>query len=175
MGGGKKGMDVFIGETDPSLVAFELDLGWARVASQDPVQWFNRYPGRFPMWHVKDIKGLKEAQDRQTEAFRNPPPPPQQRPAGAPPAGGPPAGGPPAGGPPPGGPPAMQTPPPGSPAPDGPAPIGLGELDYRPICAGWRAAGLEHWFLEQDLAARWPGGALESLRTSYANVKRLLA
>ena len=36
VGGGKKGMDVFISNTDPNLVVFQMDLGWARVAGQDP-------------------------------------------------------------------------------------------------------------------------------------------
>ncbi|HEY0776780.1 MAG TPA: sugar phosphate isomerase/epimerase [Gemmatirosa sp.] len=162
LGGGRKGMDVFITETDPALVAFEMDLGWARVAGEDPVQWFARYPGRFPMWHVKDIKGLAEAQARQAEAFRNPPPPPQGPPAM------PPTGGPPPGGPPPGGTQAA--------APlTGPAPMGEGEIDYRPIFAAWQRSGLEHFFVEQDLAMRWPGGALTSLQTSYDYMRRLLA
>lgn len=159
LGDGRKGMDVFIAETDPALVAFEMDLGWARVAGEDPVQWFARYPGRFPLWHVKDIKGLADAQARQAEAFRTPPQaPPAMPPAGGPPAGGPPAGGPPAGGP-----------------LTGPAPMGEGEIDYRPIFAGWRQSGLDHFFVEQDLAMRWPGGALASLQTSYDYMRRLLA
>lgn len=79
VGGGKTGMDVFIAGTDPSLVTFEIDLLWARVAGQDPVAWFNRYPGRFKMWHVKDMRDLKAAQARQAAAFQNPGAP---RPAG---------------------------------------------------------------------------------------------
>jgi sugar phosphate isomerase/epimerase len=55
VGGGKTGMDIFVAETDPALFHFQIDLGWARVANQDPVAWFARYPGRFRMWHVKDI------------------------------------------------------------------------------------------------------------------------
>ena len=72
VGGGKTGMDVFIANTDPSLVTFEIDLMWARVAGQDPVAWFDRYPGRFKMWHVKDMRDLKAAQARQAAAFQNP-------------------------------------------------------------------------------------------------------
>ncbi len=74
VGGGKKGMDIFIGETDPKLVTFEIDLGWSWVANQNPVDWMKRYPGRVKMWHVKDILALKAAQDRQMEVFKNPPP-----------------------------------------------------------------------------------------------------
>src|SRR5690606_12400878 len=47
LGGGRTGMDVFVAETDPEVVAFEMDLGWAIAAGQDPVEWFRRYPGRF--------------------------------------------------------------------------------------------------------------------------------
>ena len=70
VGGGKTGMDVFISETDPALVTFEMDLMWARVANQDPVAWFNKYPGRIKMWHVKDMKDLAAAQAWQAASFR---------------------------------------------------------------------------------------------------------
>lgn len=58
---GRTGYDVLLAETDPALVKFELDLLWATVAGQDPVAMFQRSPGRFVMWHVKDVKGLDEA------------------------------------------------------------------------------------------------------------------
>jgi sugar phosphate isomerase/epimerase len=64
VGDGKTGMDVFISETDPSVFNFQMDLGWARVAGQDPVAWFRKYPNRFPMWHIKDFENLKAAQER---------------------------------------------------------------------------------------------------------------
>lgn len=47
--------DILLNETDPALVHFELDLFWAEKAGQDPVKLFEKAPGRFPMWHVKDI------------------------------------------------------------------------------------------------------------------------
>ena len=34
---------------------FEMDLHWVAFAGENPVQWFNAYPGRFPLWHVKDF------------------------------------------------------------------------------------------------------------------------
>jgi len=73
VGGGRKGMDVFVAETDPSLVTFEIDLLWAEVAGEDPVAWIERYPGRFRMWHVKDMRELKAAQAQQAAAFRGAP------------------------------------------------------------------------------------------------------
>lgn len=48
-------MDIFIQETDPKLVSFEIDLGWAVAAGIDPLVYFKKYPGRFKLFHVKDI------------------------------------------------------------------------------------------------------------------------
>ena len=42
-------------ETDPQHVKMELDLAWAIKGGQDPVELFNHHPGRFPLWHVKDL------------------------------------------------------------------------------------------------------------------------
>jgi sugar phosphate isomerase/epimerase len=42
--------------TDPSLVKFEMDLYWVKYAEQNPVDWFKKYPGRFPLWHIKDME-----------------------------------------------------------------------------------------------------------------------
>lgn len=52
---GTTGYDVLVKEVDPKLVDFELDLYWARFADQDPLALFAKYPGRFAMWHVKDM------------------------------------------------------------------------------------------------------------------------
>jgi sugar phosphate isomerase/epimerase len=41
--------------TDKNLVKMELDLYWATKAGQDPVALFQKHPGRFPLWHVKDM------------------------------------------------------------------------------------------------------------------------
>lgn len=61
LGDGRTGFDVLLAETDPSLVQFELDLFWATFAGQDPVAMFQRHPGRYVMWHVKDMRGMEEA------------------------------------------------------------------------------------------------------------------
>jgi sugar phosphate isomerase/epimerase len=53
--GGKMPYDVLLAETDPKLVQMEMDIGWITEAGQDPVDYFNRYPGRFPLVHVKDF------------------------------------------------------------------------------------------------------------------------
>ncbi|MFL6127286.1 sugar phosphate isomerase/epimerase family protein [Actinophytocola sp.] len=49
--------DILFGETDPRLVDFELDLGWATRAGMDGRQLFVDNPGRFPVLHVKDHDG----------------------------------------------------------------------------------------------------------------------
>ena len=52
--------DVILAETDPQLVAMELDIGWAAVAGQDAVEMFRANPGRYEVWHVKDIAGMAQ-------------------------------------------------------------------------------------------------------------------
>ena len=47
--------DLVLDRTDPKLVSIEIDLGWARVGGADPLVYFERYPGRFPVCHVKDV------------------------------------------------------------------------------------------------------------------------
>ncbi len=48
-------LDVMLKEVDPKLVMFELDLYWTYNANQDPLKYFGKYPGRFELWHVKDM------------------------------------------------------------------------------------------------------------------------
>ncbi len=52
---GSKGMDILIENTDNNLVAFELDLFWSEKSGTDSVAYFEKYPGRFPLWHIKDM------------------------------------------------------------------------------------------------------------------------
>jgi sugar phosphate isomerase/epimerase len=54
-GGGAIGYDVLLKETDPQLVKFQIDCGWMVFAGHDPVEYFRKYPQRFPMIHVKDF------------------------------------------------------------------------------------------------------------------------
>ena len=44
--------------TDPGKVMFQLDLYWAVVGEKNPVDYFNQYPGRFEVWHIKDKEEL---------------------------------------------------------------------------------------------------------------------
>jgi len=55
LGGGVTPYEIFLTETDPSLVSFELDLFWAVNAGLNPIDMFKKHPGRFKMWHVKDM------------------------------------------------------------------------------------------------------------------------
>ena len=52
--GGKLPYDFLLAETDPKFVAFEMDLCWINVAGKDPLAYWDKYPGRFPLVHVKD-------------------------------------------------------------------------------------------------------------------------
>ena len=47
--------DVLLDNTEADLVHMELDLGWVIVAGKDPLDYFKKYPGRFPLWHLKDM------------------------------------------------------------------------------------------------------------------------
>ena len=51
---GKLPFDYLLAQTNPKLVKIEMDLCWMTVAGQDPIAYFNKYPGRFPLVHVKD-------------------------------------------------------------------------------------------------------------------------
>jgi sugar phosphate isomerase/epimerase len=53
--------DVFLSETDPELVGMELDLGYTAIAGRNIPEAIRRYPGRFPVWDVRDAFGIKNA------------------------------------------------------------------------------------------------------------------
>jgi sugar phosphate isomerase/epimerase len=53
---GQKGYDIFLKNTDPSLVKFEIDLYWITKAGEDPVAYIEKNPGRFELYHVKDME-----------------------------------------------------------------------------------------------------------------------
>jgi sugar phosphate isomerase/epimerase len=52
--------DILLDRTDPSLVKMELDLGWVIVTGNDPIAYFKKYKGRFPLWHLKDMDPVKK-------------------------------------------------------------------------------------------------------------------
>lgn len=51
---GETVFDFMLANTNPDLVTFQLDLYWVVVGGADPVNYFNKYPGRFKLWHIKD-------------------------------------------------------------------------------------------------------------------------
>ncbi len=53
---GKVIYDVMLEQLDPKLVAMELDLYWVVRANQNPFAYFEKYPKRFELWHVKDME-----------------------------------------------------------------------------------------------------------------------
>jgi hydroxypyruvate isomerase len=104
--------DVLLDATDPKLVGFELDLYWIVRSGQDPLRYFNRWPGRCKLVHVKDTKGAPE--HRMTE-------------------------------------------------------VGSGIIDWPPLLARARSAGVEHFVVEEDDAAE----PLASITTSFSYLQNL--
>jgi len=54
------GFDILLELTDSELVCFESDLYWMIYAGSDPLSYFGKYPGRFELWHVKDMEANPE-------------------------------------------------------------------------------------------------------------------
>jgi sugar phosphate isomerase/epimerase len=46
--------DLLLDGTDPSLVFFEMDVYWTVMGQNDPLEYFEKYAGRFPILHIKD-------------------------------------------------------------------------------------------------------------------------
>jgi sugar phosphate isomerase/epimerase len=57
--------DLMLKELDPKLVGMELDLYWVVRAGLDPITMFEKHPGRFEQWHVKDMD--KSNKDRNAD------------------------------------------------------------------------------------------------------------
>lgn len=113
--------DVIAKETDPKLVTMELDCMWCKFAGQEPVVYLKRYPGRFSMLHIKDMKPGIEPSTEKVE---------------------------------------------GQPF----AEVGHGIINWKPIFAAARRAGVKHYFVEQDRCDRPP---LDSAKMSCDYLKSL--
>ncbi len=48
--------DVLMKETNPEYVSFEIDILWVQHPGQDPAKLIKKYPKRFKLMHVKDLK-----------------------------------------------------------------------------------------------------------------------
>ncbi len=58
--GGTCGYDIMLERCDPKLLKMEMDIFWVTYAGQDPLAYWRRYPGRFPLLHIKDLrKGIQ--------------------------------------------------------------------------------------------------------------------
>jgi sugar phosphate isomerase/epimerase len=55
------GYDILLKNTDPELVCFQLDIFWIIKAGKDPLDYFEKYPSRFELWHVKDLDQAGES------------------------------------------------------------------------------------------------------------------
>ncbi|RHJ83195.1 sugar phosphate isomerase/epimerase [Parabacteroides sp. AM08-6] len=51
---GESVYDIFLKNTDPSLVLFEMDVYWAVMGQADPVEYLQKYPDRIKLLHIKD-------------------------------------------------------------------------------------------------------------------------
>lgn len=48
-------IDYLLENCNPEYVNFQMDLFWVTRAGADPIAYFDKYPGRFKIWHVKDM------------------------------------------------------------------------------------------------------------------------
>ena len=106
-GGGVVAYDWLLRETDPQLVKFEIDCGWMIFAGRNPIDYFDKYPKRFPMIHVKDFLAPHDTAAAAAAAA-------------------------------------------GRSAEMRGAELGRGRIDYQPIFAAAKKAGLQHYFAEQE-------------------------
>lgn len=58
---GKIIYDYMLENTDPDKVIFEMDCYWVMRGGKSPVDYFKKYPGRFPLLHIKDERELGES------------------------------------------------------------------------------------------------------------------
>jgi sugar phosphate isomerase/epimerase len=52
--------DLLISRTDPDLVTFEIDTCWLTAAGQSVTEYMRKYPGRFDLFHLKDMSAKKK-------------------------------------------------------------------------------------------------------------------
>ncbi|PHN07238.1 sugar phosphate isomerase/epimerase family protein [Flavilitoribacter nigricans] len=105
-------IDYFIENSDPEHLNFQMDLYWVTKAGADPIAYFNKAPGRFKSWHVKDM----DAEGR----F---------------------------------------------------APVGTGSIDFGKILAQKDKAGMEYYFVEQDMT--FNETPMEAIEISHEALKEI--
>lgn len=60
---GEHGYDILLNKTDSDLMKMEMDLYWVVRAGYDPIALFKSNPGRFHLWHVKDMSKTDKTQN----------------------------------------------------------------------------------------------------------------
>lgn len=89
--------DYMMDNTNPDTVDFEMDMYWVIVAGVDPLSYFERYPNRFRLAHVKDRMKEAPAEEKQASCT-----------------------------------------------------LGKGSIDYPPLLAAAKTAGISYFILEQE-------------------------
>ena len=110
---GQHGYEILLKETDPKLVKFEMDIYWVTKANHDPLRLFDQHPGRFPLWHVKDMDKTEK------KSFTE---------------------------------------------------VGNGIINFKKIFDKAKKAGMQHFFVEQDISV----DPLASIQKSYQYIKNNL-
>jgi sugar phosphate isomerase/epimerase len=60
---GQLPQDILMQGTNKDTVDFEMDIYWVVTAGADPIAWFEKYPGRWKLCHVKDRRKGAEPKD----------------------------------------------------------------------------------------------------------------
>lgn len=68
---GVPAFDMLLAYTDPSLVNFEMDIGWVRASGADPAAYLTKYPKRFTALHIKDLtpEGIPNTNNKMNSAI----------------------------------------------------------------------------------------------------------
>jgi len=119
LGSADTGFDLLLRETDPELVKFEIDCGWMAFAGRNPIDYFKKYPNRFPLIHVKDFLAPRDKSAGNAQMLG--------------------------------------------------AELGRGMVDYKPIFAAAKKAGLQHYFVEQE----GPFSRMDPLQAARVNYEYL--
>ena len=53
--------DYMLEHTNPEYVFFQMDVYWVVRGQNSPVDYFNKYPGRFKMFHIKDHREIGQS------------------------------------------------------------------------------------------------------------------
>lgn len=52
--------DIFLPESNPDFLTFEIDNYWVKRAGFDPIEVMTQFPGRFELWHIKDMEASED-------------------------------------------------------------------------------------------------------------------